>query len=116
MAPAVAAPHAALLGWDNVDSRSGKHHTHLDTKTWLPDALLRSCPTPRARSARGGGCPTPTWEVLMLACVPPLYNLRHVRERACKQLCRRSPPLAVVLPTCASVRQRKGLSPVVDSW
>ena len=38
------------LGHHNVNSGSGKHHTHLVTKTWLPDALLRSCPSPRARS------------------------------------------------------------------
>ena len=48
------------MGWDNVNSWSGKHRTHLVTKTWLPDALLRSCPSPRARSARGAGCPTPS--------------------------------------------------------
>jgi hypothetical protein len=47
-------------GWDNVISWSGNHHTHLVTKTWLPDALLRGCPSPRARSARGAGCPAPS--------------------------------------------------------
>ena len=40
------------MGWDNVISWSGNHHTHLVTKTWLPDALLRGCPSPRARGAR----------------------------------------------------------------
>eukprot|EP01046_Picozoa_sp_COSAG06_P054114 COSAG06_NODE_9541_length_1875_cov_1.640203_1_plen_55_part_10 len=43
-------------GWDNVISWSGNHHTLLVTKTWLPDALLRGCPSTRARSARGAGC------------------------------------------------------------
>eukprot|EP01046_Picozoa_sp_COSAG06_P081767 COSAG06_NODE_28879_length_566_cov_0.987152_1_plen_166_part_01 len=38
-------------GWDNVISGSGNHRTLLVTKTWLPDALLRGCPSPRARSA-----------------------------------------------------------------
>ena len=52
--------HEHAQGWDNVNPWSGKHHTHLVTKTWLPDALLRSCPSPRARSARGAGCPTPS--------------------------------------------------------
>ena len=51
---------AAALGSDNVISWSGNHRTHLVTKTWLPDALLRGCPSPRARSARGAGCPTPS--------------------------------------------------------
>ena len=41
-------------------SRAAGTHTHLVTKTWLPDALLRGCPSPRARSARGAGCPTPS--------------------------------------------------------
>ena len=31
-------------GRDNVNSWSGNHHTHLVTKTWLPDALLRGRP------------------------------------------------------------------------
>jgi hypothetical protein len=48
------------MGRDNVISRSGNHHTYLVTKTWLPDALLRGCPSPRARRARGAGCPTPS--------------------------------------------------------
>ena len=42
------------LGHHNVDSGSGKHHTHLVTKTWLPDALLRGHPSPRARSRLPG--------------------------------------------------------------
>jgi hypothetical protein len=53
-----AAARAPCKGWDNVNPWSGKHHTR--HKTWLPDALLRSCPSPRARSAPGAGCPTPS--------------------------------------------------------
>jgi hypothetical protein len=46
-------------GRDNVNSWSGNHHTHLVTKTWLPDALLRGRPSSRAPRARGAGCPAP---------------------------------------------------------
>ena len=49
----------APRGWGNVISGSGNHHTHLVTKTWLPDALLRGRPSSRAPRARGAGCPTP---------------------------------------------------------
>ena len=31
-------------GGDNANSRSGKQHTHLFSKTCVPDALLQSCP------------------------------------------------------------------------
>ena len=37
----------------NVISGSGNHHTHLVTKTWLPDALLQWLSGPaRAERAR----------------------------------------------------------------
>ena len=36
-----------------MNPRSGKQHTHLATKTWLPDALLHSCPH-LEQSARAG--------------------------------------------------------------
>jgi hypothetical protein len=43
---------ASAMGWDNVISWSGNHHTHLVTKTWLPDALLRLSEPTRAERAR----------------------------------------------------------------
>jgi hypothetical protein len=43
---------AYVQGRDNVNSWSGNHHTHLVTKTWLPDALLRGRPSSRAPRAR----------------------------------------------------------------
>eukprot|EP01046_Picozoa_sp_COSAG06_P011447 COSAG06_NODE_654_length_13350_cov_72.384499_6_plen_124_part_00 len=57
------APASAWAVWPGHSRRqtlSESVYTHLVTKTWLPDALLRSCPSPRARSARGAGCPTPS--------------------------------------------------------
>jgi hypothetical protein len=51
-AAAASAGCESKKGRDNVNSWSGNHHTHLVTKTWLPDALLRGCPSPRALRSR----------------------------------------------------------------
>ena len=42
--PGAHTTRAGRAGVDNANSRSGKQHTHLFTKTCLPDALLQSCP------------------------------------------------------------------------